>query len=171
MFRLSIIYVIMGRQTPFIMMRTSKSTGLVFRGSFQEVFMNSVNYLEILPLSSIAKYAKGRPEDGVPFTGYPRAHPSDKTKLILVNDPLGSEPAVIEFKIEDILFVDEVPSAVTESGEGVPLVKLWVKRGSVGVILEPFEVSDPNQFAGKVRSVKERILQWSEKQNNLHANA
>jgi len=102
--------------------------------------MNTTNYLELLPLSGITKYAKGHPGDGVPFTGYPRAHPSDKTKLILVNDPLGDEPAVLEFRLEDILFVEETPSAVTEDGEGVPLVKLWIKRGAFGVKLEPFEV-------------------------------
>jgi len=99
-----------------------------------------MNYLEVLPLSSITKYSKGQPNDGVPFTGHPRAHPSDKSKLILVNDPLGDEPTVLEFNLEDVLFVKESSSAVTEAGEGVPLVKLWIKRGAVGVKLEPFEV-------------------------------
>jgi len=99
-----------------------------------------MNYLELLPVSNITKYSKGKPGDGVPFTGYPRVHPSDKNKLILVNDPLGAEPTVLEFKIEDILFMEEKPSAVTESGEGVPLVKLWIQRGAIGVKLEPFEV-------------------------------
>jgi len=121
--------------------------------------MNSMNYLEMLPVSSITKYTKGHPGDGIPFTGYPRVHPSEKNKLILVYDPLGAEPVVLEFKLEDILFVEEVPSAVTEAGEGVPMVKLWVQRGAVGMILEPFEVNEPAQAAGKVRAIKERILQ------------
>jgi len=124
-----------------------------------------INYLEMLPLSGITKYAKGHPDDGVPFIGYPRVHPSDKSKLILVFDPLGSEPSVLEFKLDDILFVEEVPSAVTETGEGVPLVKLWIKRGAMGVILEPFEVNEIAQFSGKVRAVKERILHRTDKQN------
>lgn len=117
-----------------------------------------MNYLESLPLSSIAKYAKGKSNDGVPFTGYPRVHTSEKNKLILVNDPLGPEPTVLEFKLDDILYVEEVPSAVTEAGEGIPLVKLWVQRGAVGMILEPFEVNDPVQVAEKARIIKERIL-------------
>jgi len=99
-----------------------------------------MDYLELLPLSSITKYSKGQPKDGVPFTGCPRAHPSDKKKLIIVNDPLGDEPLVLEFNLEDILFVEEIPSTITETGESIPMVKLWVKRGSVGVKLEPFEV-------------------------------
>jgi hypothetical protein len=128
--------------------------------------MNSMNYLEMLPLSSITKYSKGQSKDGIPFIGYPRVHPSEKNKLILVYDPLGEEPAVLEFKLEDILFVDEVPSAVTEAGEGVPMVKLWVRRGAFGIILEPFEVNDPVhresqklQIIDKVRAIKERVLQ------------
>jgi hypothetical protein len=99
-----------------------------------------MNYLELLPMNSITKYTKGQPKDGVPFIGCPRVHPSDKTKLIIVTDPLGSEPTVLEFNLENILFAEEIPSAVTESGEGVPMVKLWVQRGAVGVKLEPFEV-------------------------------
>ena len=102
--------------------------------------MYKINYLEMLPLSSITKYAKGQPNDGIPFTGFPRVHPSDKSKLFLMKDPLGNEPTILEFKLEDILFVEEEPSAVTETGEGVPMIKLWIKRGAVGVKLEPFEV-------------------------------
>ena len=131
--------------------------------------MNKINYLEMQPLSGITKYVKGQPNDGVPFAGYPRVHPSDKTKLILVNDPLGNEPTVLEFKLEDILFVEEIPSAVTEAGEGVPMVKLWVQRGAVGVILEPFEVNDPIQFANRVQAVKKRIQQHKPRMNNSEA--
>jgi hypothetical protein len=126
--------------------------------------MNNINYLEALPLSNIAKYAKGKQNDGIPFTGIPRVHPSEKNKLILVYDPLGDEPVVLEFKLEDILFVEEVPSAVTEEGEGIPMVKIRVRRGAIGMIIEPFEVNDSvdsvyeNKFAGKVRAVKERFL-------------
>jgi hypothetical protein len=116
------------------------------------------NYLEMLPLSSIAKYTKGQPNDGIPFAGHPRVHPSEKNKLILVYDPLSEEAVVLEFKLEDILFVEEVSSVVTETGEGIPMVKLWVRRGAVGMIIEPFEVNETLQLAGKVRAVRERIL-------------
>ena len=116
------------------------------------------NYLETLPLSEIAKYAGGHPKDALPLAGYPRQHPSEKNKLILVYDPLGLNPTVMEFKLEDVLFIEEIPSAVTEAGEGVPLVKLWIRRGSHGVILEPFEVNDKIQFASKSREIRERFL-------------
>jgi len=131
--------------------------------------MNSMNYLEMLPISSIAKSTKGK-SGGIPFTGYPRAHPSEKNKFILVNDPLGPEPVVLEFKLEDILFVEEVHSAVTEKGEGVPLIKLWIQRGAVGMMLQPFEVKEskvrqgktnvPAQLAGKVQIIKNTSAGW-----------
>jgi inorganic pyrophosphatase len=121
--------------------------------------MNSANYLEMLPVSSIAKYARGQSKDGIPFTGYPQQHPSEKNKLILVCDPLGPGPTVLEFKLEDVLFVEEIPSAVTEAGEGVPLIKLWIRKGAHGVILEPFEVSDSAQFSAKVREIREKAGQ------------
>ena len=127
--------------------------------------MNKTNYLEMLPLNSIAKYPKSQPKDAVPFTGYPRVHHSqtdgsaEKEKIILVHDPLGAEPTVLEFMLEDILFVDEVPSAVTEAGEGIPMIKLWVRRGAVGMILEPFEVDEPSKVAGKVKAIKKRIFE------------
>src|SRR5215510_7995680 len=117
------------------------------------------SYLEMLPLSSITKYTRGQPKDGLPFIGYPRQHPSDKNKLILVNDPLGSDPVILEFKLEDLLYVEEIPSAVTEAGEGIPMVKLWMRKGAHGMIIEPFEVSEPVQFSAKIREIRERFLQ------------
>jgi inorganic pyrophosphatase len=116
------------------------------------------NYLEMLPLSGIAKYAGGKVKDAFPFAGYPRQHPSEKNKLILVHDPLGTTPTVMEFKLEDILFVEDIPSAVTEDGEGVPLIKLWIRKGAHGVILEPFEVNNPLKFTNKSREIRERFL-------------
>ena len=116
------------------------------------------NYLEMLPLSNIEKYSGGAHTDCIPFTGYPRQHPSEKNKLLLIYDPLGSSPTVLEFKLDDVSFIEEIPSAVTEAGEGIPLIKLWVRMGAHGVILEPFEVNKPLHFAGIVQEIRERFL-------------
>jgi len=116
-------------------------------------FMGS--YLEYLPPSKIVRYTKGHPIDGVAFTGYPQQHPTEKNKLILVYDPLGESPAFLEFKIDDVLFAEDLPQAVTEKGEGIPLVKLWVRRGAHGMLLEPFEVDDSVRFLEMRRQQKE----------------
>jgi hypothetical protein len=115
-------------------------------------------YLEAMPLKDIAKYSGGRVKNAVPFAGYPRQHPSDRNKLILVCDPLGSDPTVAEFRLDDVISVEEVPSAVTEAGEGIPLIRLWIRRGATGVILEPFEVDSPVKFAGRSSEIRERFM-------------
>jgi hypothetical protein len=120
--------------------------------------MSIISYLETLPLNEIAKYAAGAPKDGVPFTGYPRQHPSAKDKFVLIYDPLGTNPRVIEFKIEDIILMEDVHSAVSESGEAAPLATLWIRRGAMGVILEPFEVDDSPHFANKTKDLREFFL-------------
>jgi len=114
------------------------------------------SYLEYLPPNKIAKYQDGPPKNGIPFIGYPQQHRTEKSKLILVHDPLGETPMVLEFKIDDILYVEDIPQAVTEKGEGVPLVKLWIGRGSRGILLEPFEVNDAARFLELRRELKER---------------
>lgn len=112
------------------------------------------SFLESLPLNKIARYTGGPPKNGVSFTGYPQQHPTEKNKLILVYDPLGENPAVLEFKVDDILFVEDFPQAVTEKGEGVPLIKLWIRRGAHGMLLEPFEVDDSLHFLDLRRDQK-----------------
>ena len=115
-------------------------------------------YLEMLPLKGITKYCGGQPKNAMPFAGHPRPHPSEKNKIILVHDPLGAGATVLEFKIDDILFMEEIPSAVTESGEGIPLVRLWVRKGSHGIMLEPFEVDSPIRFADTKGESRERFM-------------
>ena len=124
-------------------------------------FNQTVDYLEYLPPNKIARYSGGPPKNAVAFTGYPQQHPAEKGKLILVNDPLGESPTILEFKLDDILFVEEVPQAVTEKGEGVPLVKLWIRRGAHGMLLEPFEVDDSLSFLESHRGQKERFAKHS----------
>jgi hypothetical protein len=119
--------------------------------------MSVGTYLETLPLSEVAKYGGRPPKNALPFAGYLRQHPSEKNKLILVYDPLGMNPSILEFKIEDVLYVEELHSAVNPSGEGVPLVKLWVRKGAHGVIMEPFEVDELIQFANKKEGLRERF--------------
>jgi hypothetical protein len=120
--------------------------------------MSAIHYLENLPRNWMVRRAGNSPREGIPFTGYPRQHPSEKDKVILVYEPLGQNLAVLEFMLEDVLFVEEVLQAVTESGEGLPLVKLWIRRGARGVLMEPFEVDEPPRFAGEAREFRERFM-------------
>ncbi|MCL2007774.1 MAG: hypothetical protein FWG77_06765 [Treponema sp.] len=115
------------------------------------------SYLEYLPANKIMKYIGNAPKGGTKFKGYPQQHPTDKNKLILVNDPLGESPAVLEFKLDDVIYVEDAPKAVTEKGEGIPLVILWIRRGARGMLLEPFEVNDSLDFIEVRKELRERF--------------
>jgi hypothetical protein len=120
--------------------------------------MKTEKYLETMPINNIVKLSGKPPKGSIPFTGCPRAHPTEKNKILLVYDPLGINPSLMEFKVEDVLFAEDLSQAITESGEGIPLVKLWIRKGARGVLLEPFEVDDPIQFVNKARDKKGRLL-------------
>ena len=117
----------------------------------------AVNFLESIPLNKITKYSDGPPKNSVPFIGYAQQHWTEKNKLVLVHDPLGKSPALLKFNLDDILYVEEVPQAVTEMGEGVPLIKLWIRRGARGTFTEPFEVDESIHFMDMRREHRERF--------------
>ncbi len=102
-------------------------------------------YLETLPLFEIERYDvyHDLSEECISFHGSPRKHPYDKEKMILVLDPFSSHTVFYEFFIEDIKGVDAEPSIATENGDNLNMVRIWVKKGSLGLKYEPFEVSSP----------------------------
>ncbi|MHC6204009.1 hypothetical protein ACYULU_12545 [Breznakiellaceae bacterium SP9] len=120
--------------------------------------MSISSYLEAAPLNYVAKYEGCPPKDAVAFIGLPKQHPSDKNKIILIYDPLGQSPALLELKNDDIVFAEDLHSAVTEQGEGVPLAKFWIRTGAYVVILEPFEVGGDLTVERKVTELRERFF-------------
>jgi hypothetical protein len=120
--------------------------------------MSIVTYLETAPLSEVEKYHGGPPKDAVSFSGAPRQHPFEKDKLILVREPLSDAPAILEFKLADIAYVEDLPSPVTEHGEGFRQVRLWVRKGAFGIMHEPFEVQDPLRFMKDSSALHERVI-------------
>jgi inorganic pyrophosphatase len=115
------------------------------------------NYLATLPVSTIAPFCGTPPKDAVTFVGHPRRQPNDSSKLLLVQDVPGNQPVVTEFNLEDVRSIETMPSPVTDSGETVQLVKVWVRRGAVGVVLEPFEVNDPPRFLRAAQDAATRL--------------
>ncbi len=120
--------------------------------------MSIASYLGTAPLFEIAKYEGGPPLDAVAFSGAPRQHPFEPDKLILVFEPFGETPAIMEFKLADVIHVEDLPAPVTERGEGVRLVRIWVRRGAFGVMHEPFEVQDPIRLMKNSKDLHERVL-------------
>ncbi|MDR2864926.1 MAG: hypothetical protein LBV68_04870 [Spirochaetaceae bacterium] len=120
--------------------------------------MSITSYLSTLPLKNIVPYNGIPPKGAITFTGIPRQNPADKKKIILVQELSGEKPVVTEFKLDDILYMEEIPQAVTESGEGVPKIKIWVRKRAIGLLLEPFEVDNPVHFIGITQEAEKRLL-------------
>jgi hypothetical protein len=110
--------------------------------------MNFTELLEAEALSEVIRYHSGDPKDAVSFSGTLRKHPYDEGRCILFADHSGSEPAILEFRKADIKAVEELPSLVDETGHSRQVMRLWIRRGSLGVRYEPFEVDNPLRFPG-----------------------
>ena len=78
----------------------------------------------------------------MPFSGAPLKHPYDSQKVILVIDPYSTNTFYYEFLADDISYVEELPSLVNEDGKTITMVRLWVKKMSVGLRCTPFIVQD-----------------------------
>jgi hypothetical protein len=109
--------------------------------------MSIREYLESAPFFGIVKYGGHDALNAVAFVGTPRKHPYDQEKCLLLTarqaeHPGDGEASLIEFRMNDVLAIEELPSPVDESGTARSLAKLWVKRGAIAVRYEPFEVAD-----------------------------
>ena len=88
------------------------------------------------------KNHKELPKTHVAFSGAPYKHPFDVDKIILVVDPFSTHTFYHEFKTQDIAYAEDLGNIVTVKEETVAIVRIWVKKGSVGVQCTPFVVSD-----------------------------
>ncbi len=78
----------------------------------------------------------------VSFSGTPLRHPTDSEKLILVADPESRNTFYFEFITNDISYMEELPNIVSLDGDTIPMVRIWVKKKSVGLRCTPFIVED-----------------------------
>ncbi len=105
------------------------------------------NYLQEAHKFEIQAYQK--PKDvrelkktHVAFSGALRKHPHESAKIILVSDPFSSATFYYEFATDDISYAEEMPNLVTPEGEAIRMVRIWVKKGCIGVRCTPFMVED-----------------------------
>jgi len=78
----------------------------------------------------------------VSFSRFPKRHPYDAEKVILVVDPFSTNTLYYEFNKDDISYLEELPNLVNLDGETITMVRIWVKKMSVGVRCFPFIVQD-----------------------------
>ena len=109
--------------------------------------MNDVQYPQEAVKFQVQTYK--RPKDiktlreaNVGFTGTPQKHPFNDEKVILVVDPYSANNFYYEFDKKDLSYVEELPSVVDLEGNTFTMVRIWVKKMSVGVRCSPFIVED-----------------------------
>jgi hypothetical protein len=119
--------------------------------------MMIMKYLESLPVMEPAKYdsSKSYIHTSVCYSGAPRKHPYDHNKIILVRSPFSSETLFFEFRLADITHAEDLPSIVTESGDSIRMANLWIRKGSLSLKFQAFEVQENE---GQDRNMLDRLL-------------
>ncbi len=78
----------------------------------------------------------------VSFCGSLFKHPYDEQLALLVTDPGSGNASWLEFRVQDIAYVERLPSVADPDGDVIFLLRIWVKKMSVGVRHIPFLVDD-----------------------------
>ncbi len=110
------------------------------------------NFLKLKERLELKKYVKSDSIDKkryIPFSGSPRKHPYEQTRVILIVDPFSENTFFYEFNIDDIAFVDELPSIANLKGDSVSIVRLWVKKQTIALQCTPFIVDSLYNFNKK----------------------
>ena len=104
--------------------------------------MEIKNFLELKDAFELEKYVRNMDFDKkncCSFYGSPKKHPYEKERVILVADPFGEQTFYYDFKLKDILSIEEQPRfRIKDYVDSA--VRLWVKNGSVGLQCTPFAV-------------------------------
>ena len=109
--------------------------------------MQISNYLQETKKFEIQTYEKPKDfsmlrDSHIAFSGAPRKHPYDPDKVILIVDPYSTNTFYYEFRADDIAYVEELPSMVNLEGKSITMVRLWIKKMSIGVRCTPFIVQE-----------------------------
>ena len=78
------------------------------------------------------------------FSGSLRQHYNPNMVLLLTH-PLERSGKIYEFRLEDILYAQDLPSISRPNGVTVEQTRLWVRRGSPAMRMQPFRVGNSNE--------------------------
>ena len=81
-------------------------------------------------------------KNSVAYQGILHKHPFETDKVILMEPPLSQPSVCYEFRIADITKIEDLPNIVTETGENIRMVNLWMHKGSLGLRMQVFEVPE-----------------------------
>lgn len=81
-------------------------------------------------------------KEAIPFIGQPKHNKSTPNKVYIRLNPLTSNGALLEFKTDDVVYAENVKTVSQKDGSMFQIVKIWIRKGSIGIKLEPFSVHD-----------------------------
>lgn len=81
-------------------------------------------------------------KEAIPYIGQPKQQENQSDKVYLRLNPLSSNGAFLEFKTKDVVFAENVKTVTQNDGTAFNIVKIWIRKGSIGIKLEPFSVMD-----------------------------
>lgn len=95
-------------------------------------------------LEKISDLEKHRKE-AVSYIGNARKHKTNPSRIYLRINPFSDQSSVLEFNLQDIIYAEESQTLFHKDGSAVKMLKIWVKKGSTGVKLEPFLVTERSE--------------------------
>lgn len=85
-------------------------------------------------------------KEAVPYVGHAKQLKDTPEKIFLRLDSISSHGQMLEFKTKDVIHAEDVNTVTKENGQAIRIVRIWVKKGSIGIKLEPFVVTDYAEF-------------------------
>lgn len=80
-------------------------------------------------------------EDAVAFEGALRLHYNPGLVMLLLN-PLEPNSTLFEFRVQDIVHAEQLANLSRENGVTVERVRLWIRKGSPAVRMQPLRVEE-----------------------------
>ncbi len=81
-------------------------------------------------------------KEAIPYIGQPKQQESNPDKIYVRLNPLSSNGAFLEFKTKDVVFAENVKTVSQNDGTAFNIIKIWIRKGSIGIKMEPFSVMD-----------------------------
>ena len=83
--------------------------------------------------------------DAIAFSGALRQH-YNPNMVVLLSRPLESDGVIYEFRVDDILHIEEIDHLTRQDGLTVEQVRVWVRKGSLAMKMQPFQVGPPEEL-------------------------
>ena len=83
-------------------------------------------------------------EQAVAYAGSLRPH-YNPNMVLLLNHPLDNSSEIYEFRFEDILCAEEMPSISRPNGVTIEQKCLWVRHGSPAMRMQPLRVGESSE--------------------------